>query len=275
LVGAFNKAYVPKEWARTYRGALSNRKQREGESLLKYAAALRDLALTAYPSTVEDNTDKIREERCLDQFLRGIRDSLLAVFVSNSNPDTMEDAISAAEGYSAILAKDETDLPDHPDKRPVVETSAMSSFVVSSAADSKQPRAKQSGQKSFAKKQKKAKEAAREPWDNNNSKTEWLIKAFEELCSRSMKGYRPNSQQTSNFTRPRPNTDQKGYKKPAEQRSTQYKREEYKPKCYKCQRLGHIRRDCVFAAEEEALAVWFCEEHVPADEGFDLEEGFH
>jgi hypothetical protein len=40
IVGVFNKAYVPKEWARTYRGALNSRKQKVGESLLKYAAAL-------------------------------------------------------------------------------------------------------------------------------------------------------------------------------------------------------------------------------------------
>jgi hypothetical protein len=77
LVTVFNKAYVPKEWARTYRGALNSRKQKQGESLLKYAAAPRELALTAFPCMELENTDQVREDHCLDQFLRGIRDSLL------------------------------------------------------------------------------------------------------------------------------------------------------------------------------------------------------
>ena len=61
IVGAFNQAYVPKEWARTYRGALTWRVQKEGESLLKYAASLLELALTAYPCTDEANADALRE----------------------------------------------------------------------------------------------------------------------------------------------------------------------------------------------------------------------
>jgi hypothetical protein len=155
IVDVFNKAYVPKEWARTYRGALNSRKQKEGESLLKYAAALRELALTAFPCTELENTDQVREDHCLDQFLRGIRDSLLSVFVNNGHPETMEMAISAAEGYSAILTKDNTDLSDHPDKRGVDDDMALSALVAAAGGGSKQPKAKAEGQKPFPRKEKK------------------------------------------------------------------------------------------------------------------------
>jgi hypothetical protein len=136
IVDVFDKAYVPKEWARTYRGALNRRKQRQGESLLKYASALRELALTAFPCTEIGHTDKVREDNCLDQFLRGIRDPLMAIFVNKGHPETMEMAISAAEGHSAILSKDDIDLPGHPDKRGVDDDMSLSTLVAATAGDS-------------------------------------------------------------------------------------------------------------------------------------------
>jgi hypothetical protein len=48
----------------------------------------------------------------------------------------------------------ETELPDHPGRRPVGLDSALRSLIVASAADSKQPTPKPSGQKSFPKNKK-------------------------------------------------------------------------------------------------------------------------
>jgi hypothetical protein len=44
LVGAFHKAYIPSQWARAYRGAMAQRKQKEQESFLAYSADLRKMA---------------------------------------------------------------------------------------------------------------------------------------------------------------------------------------------------------------------------------------
>ena len=276
LVKAFHKAYIPKEWARTYRGTLNSRKQKQGESLLKYAAALRELALTAFPCTEDENTDKVREERCLDQFMRGIRDPLLSMFVNNAHPDTMESAISAAEGYSAILAKDETDLPEHPDKRPVEMDTTLSALMMAAAADSKQPKTKPNGQKNFPRKEwkgRKGREQGRDSWVNNDPMKEKLIRGFEDKCNRKAKG---GYNQNSNYNNPkttyqaRPQNDQRGYKKSAD-----YKPDETVSRCYKCRRPGHIRRDCIFVSDECAIVEWYCEEHAPPQEYIEAEQDFH
>jgi hypothetical protein len=128
-----------------------------------------------------------------------------AVFVNNGHPETMEMAISAAEGYSAILAKDNTDLPDHPDKRGVDDDMALSALVAASAGGSQQPKAKAEGHKPFPRKEKKGKGPSRDgpskdSWDNRNHTTEMMVKICEDVCSRRHGGggggYKQNSYQT-------------------------------------------------------------------------------
>ena len=109
-------------------------------------------------------------------------------FCKNSHPELMEMAISAAEGYSAILAKDNSDLPDHPDKREVDNDISLSALVAAAAADSKQPKAKVGGHKPVPRKEKRGKGPSRDSWDNQNHMREMMVNVCEEVCSKKFGG---------------------------------------------------------------------------------------
>ena len=276
LVAAFNKAYIPSEWARTYRGVLNERKQKEGESLLQFGAALRKLALTGYPSTDPANTDEVREERCLDQFLRGISDPSVTVHVINKDPQTMEDAISAAEGYAAIFAKDESNLPLHPDQRPT-NNEITAAVITPTTGGPKQPRGKPTGRKFFPKKgetkwKSKGKDR-RGGWDHTNLTMEKLLKALEELSGKGIGATNSTGGGPRRFTqRSSIKKDPTGQVKPVDEF-----RKEMQIRCYRCQKPGHIRRECradIYSADECALAEWYCEEHDPQRDTQEEREDF-
>ena len=229
-----------------------------------------------------------------------MRDSLLSVFVNNAKPETMEAAISAAEGYAAILAKDETDLPEHPDDRSMEVNRTWSSLVMASAAGPKQPNAKPTGRKTFSRKERrefrrrKEKEGKKDHWVNSNPMMEMMMEAFEDMCrmkggggeyqegngGQPGQGYFPEGNrpqpgqdnysegkgQGKPFQHPtHPQGDQRGYQKPAEGRG-----HDGVPRCYKCRKPGHIRRECVFADDDSLGVQFFCDEHVPLSADYAL-----
>ena len=55
------------------------------------------------------------------------------------------------------MATDNSDLPNHPDKREVDNDISLSALVAAAAGDSKQPKAKAGGHKSVPKKEKRGK----------------------------------------------------------------------------------------------------------------------
>ena len=262
LVRAFNNAYIPSEWARAYRGNLNSRTQKEGESFLQFAAALRKLATIAYPSTDKANTDKVREERCLDVFLNGIKTPHVAVFITNRAPKTMEEAVSAAEVYAAVWARKDI-LPVHPDLVPVPDTT-QAAMVPPPAGNPRQPGAKPFGQKPYPKKNegyvKKASNGAdkSKSWENPQSEMIKMMKQMlEEMCKNVPQ--KDSTQRSQGFHK-----DQKGrYNKPA---FNKYKDDSPQPRCYRCQKVGHILRNCrvnIGAVDECCVAEWYCEDHDP------------
>ena len=273
LVKAFNNAYIPSEWARAYRGTFNSRKQAVGETFLKYAAALRKLAVIAFPSTDPAHSDKVREQRCLDVFLNGIKDPHIAVFVTNKKPDTMEDAVSAAEMYSAIWARTE-DLPVHPDDMPSLDT-MQAAMVTPPAGNSKQPWTKPNGQKFFPKKiegsskktsngNKASYGSGNKNWENSQSEMMKVMKQLlEGMCKNSSP--RGNTQSSQQFQK-----NQQFQKSPVGKSNLPaFKKNEdgsLQPRCYRCQKIGHIRRECrvnIGCVDECCVVEWYCEDHDP------------
>jgi hypothetical protein len=270
LVAAFNKAYIPSEWARAYRGTMNNRKQKEGETFLKYAAALRKLAVIAYPSTEPANSDNVREERCLDVFLNGIKDPHIAIFVTNKKPKTMEDAVSAAEAYAAVWARNE-DLPMHPDSRPAPEET-QTAIVNPPAGDPKQPGAKPNGPRNYSKKfesngRKASNGNAKDRgWDNPQPEMLRKIKQIlEEMC-RGSPARDPSQGPSARDPTQRSLLLQKDQKGKSYKPAFNNHDKEPQPRCYRCQKIGHFRRDCrvnIGAVDECCVTEWYCEDHVP------------
>ena len=121
-------------------------------------------------------------------------EALLAVFVNNAKPETMEAAISASEGFAAILAKDQSDLPDHPDNRDMDVDRTLSSLALASAAGPRQPNVKPAGNKTFSKKErreyreKKEKEGKKDLWVNSNPMNKIIFKLTTIGCPWDSKG---------------------------------------------------------------------------------------
>jgi hypothetical protein len=263
LVTAYNNAFIPSEWARAYRGSLNARRQAKDETFLQYAAALRKMAVIAYPSTDSAFTDEVREDRCLDVFLIGIEDPHIAVFVTNKKPRTMEDAVSAAEAYAAVWARKE-DLPAHPDKMPPPDT-MQAALVTPPAGNPKQPGAKPNGHKNYPKKNEgNSKKASNgnvkeKGWDNSQSELiKMMRRMLEEMCKGGATGSHP-TQRSQPFHK-----DQKGkFNKPAPNNNGF---ENTQPRCYRCQKIGHFKRDCrvnIGCVDECCVTEWYCEDHLP------------
>ena len=190
-------------------------------------------------------------------------------------------AISAAEGYSAILSRDNTDLPGHPDKRGVDDDMALSALVVATAGDSKQPKAKAEGHKPFPRKGKKGKRPSRDgpsedSWVNDNYMREMMVKICEDECSRRLGGGGGGYKQNGYQPQPMPNTavppsDLKGFERPAGDRG-----KEDVHRCCKCNRPGHIRRVGAILDDNRVVTEWDGAVHNPAvtKEGV-ITEDFH
>jgi hypothetical protein len=135
---------------------MATREQKEGEGVLQYASDLRKMAILAYPCTDPKHSDDTRGDRCLDVFMNGLRDELVSVY--NQNPEALEDAISAAEAYAAILSTKQLshDPPTHPDLLSPKETTQAA--VYPRAGDAKPQKGRQKGQKNFPKKDFQKKE---------------------------------------------------------------------------------------------------------------------
>jgi hypothetical protein len=263
LVKVFNNAYIPSEWARAYRGSMNGRKQGPEETFLQYAAALRKLAIIAYPCTDPTHTDDMREQRCLDVYLNGIKDPHIAVFVTNKKPSTMEDAVSAAEAYTAVWARND-DLPIHPDQIQAVDTTAAA-MVKPPTSNPKQQGAKPIGPRFNPKKFEGVKKASNgsgkeKRWDNPQSETYKMLKCLLEEMRKANPPRGDHTQRSQTFQ----NRDQKGQiKKPVYPNTD---KEDLRPRCYRCQKPGHIKRDCRvnIGCVDECLATeWYCEEHAP------------
>jgi hypothetical protein len=250
LVAAFHKAYIPSQWARAYRGALARREQKERESFLQYASDLRKMALLAYPYTDVKYTDDVREDHCLDAFMNGLRDPLVAVYINDQKPVTLEDAISAAEAYSAIIRKREisNNFPVHPDLLQAKDPDQA--VVTPKAGDPKQPRNKPRKTRPFPKKQRRKEkgEGIEASWDNSNPRLERVCHMLEDLCewsSHQLMGQDPPQQ-----------TKPLGQQKPAERKKV----EKVVPRCYRCDKPGHNCRNGTLAAKD-CLVEWYCDDH--------------
>jgi hypothetical protein len=244
---------------------LNSRTQKEDETFLQYAAAIRKLATIAYPTTEAANTDGVREERCLDVFLNGIKDPHIAVFVTNKAPKTMEDAVSAAEVYAAVWARTK-DLPTHPDQMPVPDTT-QAAMIPIPAGNPKQPGSKPFGQKTYPKKiEGKGKKASygnekAKDWDNPQSEMLKMMKrVLEDMCkSTAQRNYTQRSQPFQNGQRGKINQPAK----------TKDEKNIQPARCYRCQKEGHFRRDCrvnIGAVDECCVELWYCEDHDPSQE---------
>jgi hypothetical protein len=215
----------------------------------------------------------VREQRCLDVFLNGIKDPHIAVFVTNKKPDTMEDAVSAAEMYSAIWARTE-DLPVHPDDMPSLDT-MQAAMVTPPAGNSKQPWTKPNGQKFFPKKiegsSKKTSNGNKASYGNGNKNWEnsqsEMMKVMKQLLEGMCKNSSPrgNTQSSQQFQK-----NQQFQKSPVGKSNLPaFKKNEdgsLQPRCYRCQKIGHIRRECrvnIGCVDECCVVEWYCEDHDP------------
>ena len=110
-------------------------------------------------------------------------------------------------------------------------------------------------------------------WENTNLTMEKMLKAFEEMCKKGMGathtfggGSRGPSKYSGKVK------DPKSQGKPVEDYKTGLQ-----IRCYKCQKPGHIRRECranIYATDECALTEWYCEEHAAQGEAEEEEEDF-
>jgi hypothetical protein len=311
LIEAFHKAYVPSQWARAYRGAMAKRKQKENESFLHFAADLRKIALLAYPCTDPANDDAVREDRCLDVFLNGIRSSQVAVYVTDKAPSNMEEAISAAEAYSAIVSKDEIteNLPLHPDEVPSPTGTSGTQGAVADASE-RNPRNNPNGQryprkegrkdfkkgdkpfkKDYQKEDRGRQRGGRgggkekpQDWDNSfSAASKIMLQMLEEMCKVMKRGNpqgAPTTRGQQGYDKMGEKRGQQGYDKGGEKRRTDNwisaGEKKLQIRCFRCQKPGHYIRECkanAFAVDDYGTGEWYCEDHVMGQED-EEEEGF-
>lgn len=91
--------FNPKERSIAYRCEFRNRKQGKNESSSDYGYQLRRLALLAYPETPYSAL----ELQVVDQFVNGLNTFALRKKVTFSHPHTLEQAISSAVEYEALV----------------------------------------------------------------------------------------------------------------------------------------------------------------------------
>jgi hypothetical protein len=147
---------------------------------------------------------------------------------------------------------------------PAVDTT-LAAVVTPLTGNPKQPGAKPNGPRFNPKKLEGGKKTSNgsgkeNRWDNSQSEMYKMLKRLlEEMC----KGNPPRGNHTQS-SQTFQNKDQKGKnKKPVYQNADN---DDLRPRCYRCQKPGHIKRDCrvnIGAADECLATEWYCEEHAP------------
>ena len=98
LVSALNNYFMPLQKRELSRTALEERLQGVGESPMDYANAIRKLAFGAYPGE-GDAIKTRRNEEIVRLFCNGIDDGFQRVYVFDSKPTKLMDAVTAAERW--------------------------------------------------------------------------------------------------------------------------------------------------------------------------------
>ena len=109
LVQALNTYFNPQPRREMHREALMGRKQGSGETHADFAAAIRKLALNAFPEEGEAVRMK-RNRVALDVFLRGLGNGLLKVYVREKRPTKLADAITWAEQWMTLTGTEGTEV---------------------------------------------------------------------------------------------------------------------------------------------------------------------
>ena len=215
--------------------AMRYRKQKEGESIEKYASELEKLALEAYP-----DVQNIRANRNLIEcFISGIRDDELAIKLLEENFNNLTEAINRAVHYQQALQtrrfiKTETDF------RPTMEKVYNISSDESATINATDPKPAV---------QQQASTTIGNPYTHTNFQpqghTHNLNQWYPNTGPPQYPQYPqyPNSHQNyvphQNFRsrQPRPNYTHENQNRASRQNHNQIV-------CYFCQKPGHIRPEC-------------------------------
>ena len=97
-VQVLQSRFEEKKAPATYRAQLRNRQMQPKESATEFLAALKKLAVRAYPET----NNKTRDSIVLQHFLNGLQDHQAAMHIGMKQPATLEEAEAAYETYVSL-----------------------------------------------------------------------------------------------------------------------------------------------------------------------------
>ena len=195
------RRFDPAEMVSAHRTEFQNRKRKPHESAADFAYELKRLVAKAHP----EYDIQTREDRALDQFILGLSDLEMRKHIQFSHPKTLDQAISLAVEYDAVVGQSgQAKKPKEKPETGVFHVAEKSNSLV-------------------------------EVMEKFTEQTAKLVHHMEETAKEHSNGIRNAIRSVKQFTKEKENVDS------SKNKGNDWKRNK---ECYYCHDLGHFKYQC-------------------------------